>query len=96
MYKLKDGTTVTDPQYIMPDAWVDDRVAEKIKEKYNANDREMFLVNQVKKLNGKSISTKKEKEFTDFDVFREECIAWGQAQKLIYAERKANVVEEIQ
>ncbi len=94
-YKLKDGTIINEPGYIMPDSWVDDRVAEKIKEKYNANDREMFLVNAVKKANGKNISAKKQKEFDDFDVWREECIAWGQSQKAIYAERKANVLEEI-
>lgn len=94
-YKLKNGTIVNEPEYIMPDSWVDDRVAEKIKEKYNANDREMFIVNAVKKANGKNISSKKQKEFDDFDTWREECIAWGAAQKALYAERRANVVEEI-
>ncbi|RJP64393.1 MAG: hypothetical protein C4539_14535 [Ignavibacteriales bacterium] len=54
----------------------------------------MFIVNAVKKANGKTISAKKQQEFEDFDAWREQCIAWGAAQKAIYAERRANIEEE--
>lgn len=96
MYRLKDGTIVNDPQYIMPDMWVEDRVAEKIKEKFSENNREMYVVNMYKKISGETLTEKKLSEIDVFLKYREECIAWGKAQKALYAERRANVISETQ
>lgn len=85
-YKLEDGTIINDPSYIMPDQWVDDRVAEKIREKYSIN-----LECKMLRL---GVNNPFNQDFIDYNKYVEECRSWGKAQKQMYADRRLNILEE--
>ncbi len=95
MYKLKDETTVSDPQYIMPDEWVKDRVAEKINEAYSKNEQDKLNRIANAKSLGVVVSDSDYKAFMSFHNFAEAQRAWGEEQKKMYADRRANIAEWI-
>ena len=96
MYKLKDGSTVSDPQYIMPDEWVNDRVAEKINEAYPKNEQDKLNRIANAKSLGLAVSDADFQAFVAFHTFAETQRAWGREQKNISAERRDNIVDIVE
>jgi hypothetical protein len=95
MYKLKDGTIVSDPQWIMSDEWVKDRVAEKINEAYKKDEQDKLNRLANAKSLGLTVSDIDYQAFLAFHNFAEAQRNWGQEQKDMYAERRLNVAELI-
>lgn len=95
MYKLKDGTTVNDPQWIMPDEWINDRVREQICERYPKDEQDKLNRLANAKSLGIVISDNDYNAFIAYNAYAEECRSWGREQKAIYAERRLKVIEEV-
>lgn len=87
MYRVKETQEIiSDPMYIMPDQWVNDRVVERIRTKYPLPEESKCLRLGVSDVN--------HPEFVAYNTYVEECRQWGKDQKAIYCER-AELVDVI-